>query len=303
MWADFFELVCLVNCDQSITLSDIKDRIFLDSQDIAQPIDYENDEDGTIQSSGEERAEERAWSYMNYFSFRSVLYGDDYPFIITTNGIKVKENLEDKHLFYIYLLCCSNLSYFKREQSDFSSEFEFVSKTCLENYQPVHGVVKIFGKNTSATSSYSGNIFHRFKHLSQELDEMMLVEESHFPSSSTGDGGIDIISWVPFRDDLNGKVVYVGQCKCSDKWKEASDPVHNLRHIISDRNKYVSLMFIPFCFRDLKGKWFQPQSANKFITIDRYRMVTLFSDKISIFTTLKSYTIVKQFLTEKESVI
>ena len=148
----------------------------------------------------------------------------------------------------------------------------------------------------------ASGIYNRFKALSADLNETLISQPNHFSPQSTGDAGIDIIGWIPFNDNLSSRVVYVGQCKCSDDWKKAYDPVSKLRRILTITS-YIQLMFIPFCFRDLGGRWAEPQEADKFVTLDRFRIVSLFSNKINNFTSFKSYNLIKQFLTEQESAI
>lgn len=318
-WVDYFELVCLTDLDLSLNKGMIIDRFKLKQNDgIDGSIEEEDllsilldDErgdscDNESAAAIDERDEKRCEAYFMHFNHRLGIFGEFYPFQTQTNELRVKDDYltNTKCQLYIYLLCCSSLTYFKDFQGIFTADFEEISYWASKNMFPKSAITLLLGKTTSGSGRvYSGNVYSKFKQLAQDLNAGLLVEESDFPKTSSGDGGLDIVSWFNFKDRRNGIPVYAVQCKCSSEWVNAASPSSNLEGIINLDHSPFNLFFIPFAYQNGVGNWFQKHQVKGKVVIDRLRICRLLEGNVDAYSNLNAFKHIKTFLNERESII
>lgn len=316
-WVDYFELVCLSDLDLSLNKGMLIDRFKLkqndgvDSSIEESEFSFFSDEEDMLSNGGntatiDEKDELRCEKYFNHFRNRAHIFGDFYPFEIEKNELRVKEDYaaNAKSQLYIYLLCCSCLKYFKDYQSTFTSDFEEISFRASKNMFPKSAITHLLGKTTSGFNRvYSGNVYSKFKQLAEDLNANLLVEKSDFAKTSSGDGGLDIVSWFSFRDRRNSIPVYAVQCKCSSDWVNAASPSSRLEGIINLDHSPFNLFFIPFSYQNEIGNWSQKHQLKGKIVIDRLRICRLLEDNADIFYEFKASEHINSFLTERDSII
>ncbi len=72
-----------------------------------------------------------------------------------------------------------------------------------------------------------------------------------------------------------------GQCACSaDDWENKQFESHYLtwRNRINFMHRPANFVFVPICFRDSNGNWFDKDKIHDSILIDRLRICALLSD-------------------------
>jgi hypothetical protein len=312
-WVDYFELLCLVNIDGEMDIATMKDRVILKERDAIDSSieDSEDffDNDGVNYLIGERDTKEsfdvRFADYFKHYKSREKNFGDFYPFIVEDKKLTLKKGIEDsvKIKLYIYLLCCSSLNYFSDFMAVFTADFEEVCYEVLKKMLPQNRT-ELLGKTISGNKRiYKGNVYSKLKQLADDLSVSLRVTSQDFATTSSGDGGLDLISWQDYKDGINSIPTYSVQCKCSPKWTEASDPANLLEGYFDLDHPPMSLFCIPFSYRKSNGDWHQRQHVKRKIVIDRLRICRLLNNDLEFFNDLTAMASINLFINEKESVI
>ncbi|MBL0128298.1 MAG: hypothetical protein IPP83_12800 [Flavobacteriales bacterium] len=292
---DFIELRCIMNLDRSIVLSELKDIFTIEDGEVNLNFDLDAASESSI-ADQHDRNEGLLVDLFRHMHSRQKHYDDRYPFTVKDGEIALKETLDDGHMAYLYLLLCSHLKYIAKEHhANLTSEFEYVSLKCLEKLLVEHYRIFIFGKNSKIRSDrYKGNAIRRLEILAEDLGGILRVGAADFPTTSTGDSGIDIIGWFNPWDQTKTQPVLVAQCKCSDEWpvvKDARSRLHELMHLNDEVSNYF---MIPFHYRKTSNDWHNAASAGRKCLIDRERFIKSFP--LEAFKECKSFALVKDFV-------
>ena len=241
-WADFVELLCLVNPDKMVSLSDIHARI-VKQRELGEESPIEDTEESTpsngpivavgdeptvssMQESG--RASEhddavrsiRGW--FDYIQARQEQFGELYPYTFdsTTNTIHLKR-MSTRRKLYIFLLVSSNLENFTDDSAKkaFRNHFELVCKVALKEYLPKPANVHLFGTNPLNRGKYRGRTWERVSKLADDINETLKAREEDFSRFSSGDRGLDLVAWIPHKDSAGGKAIFFAQCGTGDNWE------------------------------------------------------------------------------------
>ncbi|MGE3800896.1 MAG: hypothetical protein AB7H80_07740 [Candidatus Kapaibacterium sp.] len=312
MWIDYFELLCLANVDRTLDAGSIIDRFRLKEEDsidasLEESTDLTNeDKDYADFTSDPQRKYERMQDeFFKHFRARELLFNAFYPFTVEGSLLKKKPSVcANKTVFYIYLLCCSWLKYFKDYMSTFTSDFERISTEALKSLVPSSAEIRHFGKTLNYSHNQAkGNIYKKLSFLSQEMATTLRISESDLSPFSSGDGGIDIVSWFNFGDAQNNTHSFAAQCKCSNDWSESRNPSDLMTSYLNMDHEPNSIYFIPFSYRKTDKNWHQPQKVKGRIVVDRFRLCQLLKNDLSFFSTLNSYDNIIHFLEETEPII
>ena len=146
VYADYAELLCLVNLDGQVSKSDLIDRIN-DRGNVGEraPRDLDDDDDDSdtedifdavaadteqyepsARNSKDERFIEDVFHLLEY---RLTTYSDAYPFLFSKkkNAILLRDALTENQRLYVYLLLCANLPRVSRSYYfDITHTFEVV---------------------------------------------------------------------------------------------------------------------------------------------------------------------------------
>jgi hypothetical protein len=294
VWADFVELLCLHSSDGRVSaagaaavarqhLKEGGAEPYPD-EDEAQDAPEEEDEKDQQPSDIEDKWTVRANDWFKQLAYRAGAFKESYPFVVSKAGnvIELRDEVDFYQLAYLFLLLASNLRHFnKSEQNTLADTFEIVSFHALKNYLPENSVVHIFGKNPLNEGEYSGKFWLKVKKLSEEIKERLRCCETDFSPSDTGDGGLDLVAWLPMDDSQAGILLVFGQCTCKEDWvdKQWDSHVDRWNYIDFMVTRPRNFMFIPICFRSGDGSWDWIFSIKAHILIDRVRMVRLLKRK------------------------
>jgi hypothetical protein len=159
---------------------------------------------------------------MNEIGRRGNSCGRGYPFILKRGGtvLAIEDNYEMQlvSIIYIFLLCCTRLNMQTHKIQtgiDGTCLFEMLSMNVLKNYLGISRSKGImFGTSDKKT----------FK---KKIEDMCssLTEGGYYRKIDTSknfekDGGLDAVVWVPFSDEMSGKLVIFAQCKTGTRWRE-----------------------------------------------------------------------------------
>lgn len=306
-WADFVELLCMLNKDHEVSKADVIDRI-KERRDLGEGLEDDP-------SAGPTAAEKkdihplRAANFFTHLQYRAGAFGDSYPFDVSAGGdlVSMKGGITTAQKLYIFLLVSSNLRYVKPEyRVTLTTSFETVSHQALKRLLPDAAEVHVFGANELRTGRYAGSKWEKINRLAKDIREDLKVKETHYKSNDMGDQGLDLVAWVPFEDKAQGLLLAFAQCACtSEDWskKQGSSSRAAWNSTLTFMVFPLNLVFIPIAFRDSFGLWHQPQKIHESVVIDRVRLLYLLRGRTNFFEADPSYQIVKEILEEREALV
>lgn len=295
-WADFVELTCLNDPDGEAPLSEVlreawgfetgMGAIFREVENLDDTSEIEDR--ATYDDINQAKVED----LLRHFEMRSVLLGENYPFEVKIGDQTIcrKESCSS-HKLYQYLLYSANLPFLSKSDSNaLSTGFERLAYRAVKKMMPANSEIALFG--TAATDSYkcyTGSKYEKFVNFADELNTKLNSEitRSTYPPTDNGDGGIDVVAWVPFNDRSANQPLLLAQagCTCDEKTmlsKQHEVGLNKWRRQI-DGIWPINMMITPLCYRGAGGKWVKPTEIVS-IFIDRIRLMILLSDQAPDFT-------------------
>ncbi|WP_305832339.1 hypothetical protein [Photobacterium leiognathi] len=267
-YCDYIELIALCSDEDGLSNSDIYDR-FLD--------------DGRISEIGSEDGAESNESWVaeigNWFSelsARVIAYGDSYPFHFVEDRFALKQEIDDSHCVYLGLLLCSSLRYIENS-SILSSAFEYASLCAMKSYLPNLAQVHIFGVSSRNQGLYVGSLESKIRLLSEHTNYPVSSRPNVFRNGDNGDGGIDIVAWLPFLEDsnLDKKLLFIGQSAATMDWARKQHSVERLHSYLDIETKTLNTLYVPFDMRDYDRNIREWTLVTTDILFDRQRMIKL----------------------------
>ena len=141
---------------------------------------------------------------------------NQYPFVAGTSSLELKPDAGWHKDVYTFLLLATRLNMrSERMQGGYDGThlFEHLCAKVTKEYYGSHCRAEVFG------TSESGAFNEKVKDLLHSL-----CIRGHFkePEGSTGrqkDGNLDIVAWIPFADQKDGRMISLGQCKTGTHWE------------------------------------------------------------------------------------
>jgi hypothetical protein len=267
-YCDYIELVTLCEGVDGISNSDIYNRYY---------------EDERIRDIGSEDGAEsnESWvseidTWFEELRAREIAYGEKYPFTISGNRFSINQDLDDNQLIYIGLLLCSLLRYIENSHK-FSSAFEFASLCAMKEYLPQVAEVHIFGVSSRNAGRYTGSLESKIRLLSEDLNFPLSTRPNVFRQGDNGDGGIDIIAWLPFCEDTNldKKLMFVGQSAATMDWGRKQASVDRLMTYLNIETTPLNVLYVPYDMRDSDRNIRDWTLVTTDLLFDRHRMLQL----------------------------
>lgn len=298
-FCDYIELIALVNNQDVVSRSDIYDRFYDDDRII-----LDKNEDSETFDKWEITINEWFLLLIN----REDVFNDFYPFIVTETTIKLKSKITNKHKLYIFLLLNSNQRYLNKNKIILSSDFEEISLIALKNYLPSHGLSYRFGKSMLNYDRYRGSLKSKIDLLADDLKYRIQYDEDDFNTNDNGDGGLDLVSWIPFFNDSNqnNMQVVLSQCATGKEWFTKQYETDKFTsNFINFRTKVNGAIFIPYDGRKFDRKFTeQKEILNDIWLFDRIRILNLLKENENDVFSLKSFEkVVEKIIEYQEDII
>lgn len=267
-YCDYVELLALINGIDGVSNSDVYDRFL---------------EDDKISDIGSLRGSEQNESWVSEIDrwfgeieARSVAYGDSYPFFLDDRRVVRKSNISDFQKIYVGLLLCSSMRNISNS-SILSSAFEYASFCAMKNYLPPLSEVHLFGVSSGVISRYSGSLESKIKKLSEDTGYRVSSRKNLFRRIDNGDGGADIVAWIPFGNDINRdkKLFFVGQSASTMRWPEKQLSGARLKTYLDIENTVMNVLYVPYDMRDYDRDFKESGQITTDILFDRHRMINL----------------------------
>ena len=320
-WCDYVEMLCLVTKGGFISRGEIIDASFKEGKEFMPIDDLEDDlseiDDFDASDDNEELPEDldsqRASvgsqagqvsdninrivdDWFNHLLSRSTMFGELYPFVIDvdsgTISMRKKISFTIYNKLYIYFLLAANLKIFpKTLATKITTDFEFICFDTQKLMFPssidgIIGQTHLFAKNPESGGPFGGTAAEKYSHLAGLIGSSK-TDLTHLKSRNYGDRGIDIVSFLSFKDDKAfGIPIILSQCACSySDWKKKQYDHHpdRYRQLLLFDVAYIRFMFIPFFYRNGSGQWYDAGEIST-IVIDRLRLMrVLFNQKKELF--------------------
>lgn len=304
-WADWVELCCVENLDGSVTRKDAERRVQLARSLQADKLEDARSSEEMVGDALEPDPEggdilerdaisEKVAVWFEHLAARAEFFGNAYPFTVSEERerLDMSAHLSDPQRLYICLLMMANLHYFSEIEAVLTSDFEQVCREALRHFLPAAAEVHVFGKGKAASLRYSGKVWERLRTLAEDLRGEFVARPEDFPSTSTGDGGLDLVAWVPLADPAPGRFAMFGQCACTTDWRNkqyTSDPRNWCEGKMHLQCAPVNAVFTPFYPRKLDGKWHRPQDFGRYLHLDRLRLANILGPRAADLADLGSF--------------
>lgn len=282
-WADYLELLALVNLDRVCGHEFVLDRLCDSPEDGLSDVDDEDQEARDAQESVSDvqrRTREKVSLRLNdayaLCFWRQCAYGSEYPYEVDLNGheVRLKKELEDGHFSYLFLLLCGNQPFIKKENKQLTDGFEKFCAHVFSNVMPHGAEVHVYGK--ASGTRYRGNKLKKLTDLCGDLRGRLFAKEDSFRNGDAGDSGIDLVAWHGLNDQAFNIPVSLAQCACSrDEWikKQAEILPDFFVNHFETIPPWMPFMFIPICFRATNGLWAYSGEVKNVVLMDRLRII------------------------------
>ncbi|MBX8621669.1 hypothetical protein K4754_06475 [Pseudomonas glycinae] len=256
--ADFGELLCLLTPDRICSRETISDQI----RDVG---------DSNI-------SDVQLDDCFNNIEWRASAFGDSYPFKLQPGSktFSAPEDLNEPQTLYALTLLCANLPFVQDRRGQLTDAFERLAFIALSKTMPIEATIRPFGKNET---NYTGAKWERLNQLASHIGGYGRCQPSTFRARDSGDGGIDIASWLILDNYENRNIPSaLAQCACSrSDWpaKQTEISYTRLGTYIQPTHPWMQVLFIPHCFRDNIGNWAYEGDVGMTIVYDRLRLVNL----------------------------
>lgn len=194
---------------------------------------------------GDSASEIAAQETMNEILRRSIACGDSYPYEVTGSIIQLKADWVN-YLSYVFPLLISyfgvDSAHFTETYHVFGKYFEELNADALKNYissDDYPASTKVFGFPRSDNTRFSKAVEELCKTIpgfTAINTELAKVQQ---------DGGLDIIAWKKFPDELSGAMVFLCQSAMGKNWQEKLFEASSIRGFINMPSDALTGVFIP----------------------------------------------------------
>ena len=301
--------------DQRLSQADVLDRVRPVAEDLPEGTEEETQEDIELEETeaapqlltpaeNNDNWSLKVGNWFRHLQYRADAFGANYPFKVSPSGdlVEVEDKLTSGQKLYVFLLLCANLRYCSKAESTLTRSFERLSSEALRTWFSDAAEVHVFG-TSEQTGPFKGSLKNKIDQLAKSLGELPKMDKRTLAPTNSGDGGLDIVAWVPLGDSNTHRLVVFGQCACTDEWKtkQHSSSAHAWRQRINLAVDSNNVVFIPHCLRRQDGSWYD-QEPIVCIMIDRLRYVHLMKDKLSQFEQETAHAVVVEALKQREGV-
>lgn len=308
-WEDWVELCCIADLDGEADVTSIADRL-------REERDTRKEEDSQDDTGSDESAENTEWAlesekhnlrvkeWFIALSNRAQMLDGDYPFELNAENskLKLRTTLTDVHRLYVAFLMMANLHYFDSSESDLTASFEEIGVAVFQWLLPSHADVHRFGKGPHNKGIFKGQIWKKIELLAQRLACNIRCKKEDFSPSDTGESGLDLVGWVPWKDAAPGRLILLGQCACGRNWVNKQHEASGSKwgNILDFPTRPLTVVLIPFFLRTSSGAWHGRPDFSDHLIIDRLRLLRTLRATASELSKLPALKHVTKCLATKE---
>lgn len=290
---DLLEIWCVSSIDKKISTSQLINFFDDDLAIVENEQDYGTDIPKRI------RKEEFFTFVHQRLKYRRDKWGQKWPFsIITSQGnINIIYKPSYFSTTYLVFLFCSNLHIIKKTDSHFfTSAFENLAFKHFSSIHPYKNgwITKSMGANNSSVHSYIGSTQReKLEALARDLNCGL---GQFYRSTSSGDGGIDLVSFLSWGDLRPSSSIAFGQCACTNSKRTILDKISetswdSIRDKLDINSMPLNYLYSPLDLRsEVRPSGFELDGTRNAVIIDRTRfLLRNFDCSDTVNSKLKSY--------------
>ena len=227
---------------------------------------------------------------------RRLACGGDYPFEIANQGhtlVPTQGIDSDRSAVYLYLLLATRLNMqLTRDHAgiDGTLLFEYLCADVAKEYFGNRANSLVFG-----TAAHKRSFPGKISDLCERINEGGRFDSTITDPNRRRDGKLDVVAWIPFADNLPGKLIGFGQCKTGTHYRDS------LTHLQPDQfcakwmrfplaNNPIRMFFIAEALRLVWGDR-EDASRDAGLLLDRCRIVELSSGvNVSVMDKVRNWT-------------
>jgi hypothetical protein len=290
-FCDYIELLVLASGD-SLSKSDVAMRF--------------GKEDG---AEKEDEEDSYILELFQILEVRQNTFKEFYPFEVkngVVSSIKLKDNLELYHNSYLFLLLTSSLQYINQQHifgkdKILENEFETFSYRIFKRY--LGNCTQVYQFGASNEAGYRGTLQEKVDNLAKNLKYQTKYKSHYFDKRNSGDGGLDIVAWKYFPNDINmtNIEIYLGQCATGENWLKKLDDVDKFKNYIDFEGVFTKYMFIPYDARNMDRTFTEEKDIHRdLVMFDRSRFFFSRSFvKYRLFQDLKGFSLLENIQKHK----
>ncbi len=207
---------------------------------------------------------------------RSRCGGAQYPFAVeqARTGVSLTEGSDGVIYGFLLLICVSSEMRVQGRQKEVDETFDLLVLKSLCGYLGPSSRGIRFG------SPASGERPRRFRDAIKWLSgELALPVGSGDARSHSGDGGADIVAWVPFADKREGFLVVLAQCTVGIEWHNKGKDiiVDRWRGWVDFGKDPMTCLAVPFAVAPGYAAWDEIRRTTHLV-FDRIRLVRQLAD-------------------------
>lgn len=280
LWADYVELLCVISQDKSYSIGQ-HDDLSGEFEDVRVDLDVDS---GNGNLNFDDRINIKWTDISKVLKIRKTQIPEFWPFSFEDDFLEFDvEEGNKSHQMYLFLLVCSALKYCSKSKvNNVTGAFEELGYFALKKILP-GWEVKPFGAHQQTGLGYVGTLGNKMHSLAEDIYPRYVAPLSEFDPQDTGDGGLDVVAFMPLGDTLGHIPVVFAQCGCSPKdWekKQLEASPASMNSMITPQHPAANFYFMPHDMRNINGKWNRGVRIGDVILIDRKRILKLLSDVI-----------------------
>lgn len=284
LWADYFELVCLLDEEGRLSRGDVEEHT-------EQLTDIDSDgiqAESPVGASAAELVDGRKLAVADLFRhlrYREQTFDSAYPFRLAS-GARALElappdaDSRDARFLYVLLLIASALEHLNGVHSEaVAAAFEGVAHDTIRKWIGPPGEVRHFGTRPTNRPGFSGTLKQKVTDLAGVLGEQAVDKPRLYRDGNNGDGGLDVVAWLPFADKARAALALFVQATCRHDWVEKPGELRypKWKQKMTLLAEPPSVLVIPYCFRSPDGDWYVDSDITC-VTMDRQRIMSLLTD-------------------------
>ena len=277
-WVSATELSTL--CQSAVRTPD--ENLDIDETDVDD--DNEPDSDSATTNS---RIDSYVEDAIIQYEYRAKVFGQYYPFELDEDSVlRINKNINKAKLTYIFLLMCSQTSWFREKSGtplNLADAFEILCKTALECLFPSPSQVYMFGPRSEDRKNIFGNkISDAIQVLASKMGatlDQKWQQKFNRRHKTGGDFKIDLVAICDFAKDTSSNFVAIAQCVASSDegyWsKKKIEACMNFQSTLQFSHDPYPVLFIPVLYRYASGEWFDSNCISGVLVLDRLRIINL----------------------------
>ena len=147
----------------------------------------------------------------------------------------------------------------------------------MKKYLPNIAEVHIFGVSSGTVGRYTGSLEIKMRKLAGDTGYNLKSRPNLFRRVDNGDGGADIVAWVPFNNDSNmdKKLFFIGQSASTMAWPDKQHSGERIKSYLDIENTVLNVLYVPYDMRDYDRNIQEWGQVTTDILFDRQRMINL----------------------------